>query len=178
MSDSSANTSGNRDTQHARQDKGRRAVRAKAVGELVPTLMRPAFEKYGFPAASLLTNWAAIAGPELAAYTAPERLKWPRASGEEGTGGATLILRVAGAHALEVEQMRPYLIARINSSFGYRAVAEIRIIQAPLTTRRETKRSTLSTDPQINPKLGHITDPRLQAAFARMASAIANKAQK
>ena len=49
-------------------------------------LMRPAFEKYGFPAAAILTDWAAIAGPELAAFTAPERLKWPRRRSRARTG--------------------------------------------------------------------------------------------
>src|SRR5262245_7872073 len=111
-----------------------RSVAARTVGEFVPTLMRPAFEKFGFPAAALLTEWAAIAGPEIAAFTAPERLKWPRrANGEEeDQNGATLILRVGGARALEVEHSRERLIERINAAFGYRAVTAIRIVQAPI----------------------------------------------
>ncbi len=114
------------------------SVRAKSVGEFVPALMRPAFEKYGFPAAAILTDWAAIAGTELAAFTAPERLKWPRKSSSDTDGGgqaATLILRVDGPRALEVEHLRPRLIERINASFGYRAVADIRVLQAPLVRR-------------------------------------------
>src|SRR4051794_32324247 len=51
----------------------------KTVGSFLPGLTRKAFEKYGFSAASLITDWATIAGRELASYTAPERLKWPRA---------------------------------------------------------------------------------------------------
>ena len=116
-------------------------VRAKSVGEFLPSLMRPAFEKYGFSSAAILTDWAALAGPELAAYTAPERLKWPRKKpGEEGAAqsGATLVLRVAGARALDVEYRRPQIIERLNASFGYRAIAEIRLVQAPLA-KRETK---------------------------------------
>jgi hypothetical protein len=158
----------------AQQAKYRRryAVRAKSVGEFVPKLMRPAFEKYGFPAAALLTEWPAIAGPELARYTAPERLKWPRPNRETGeTGCATLVLRVAGARALEVEQMRPQLIARINANFGYRAVADIRILQAPLPEREETPKRVLPPAEPI-PELEDISEPRLQAAFSRMASAI------
>lgn len=156
-------------------------MRPKAVGEFVPTLMRPAFEKYGFPAAALLTDWPAIAGAELARYTAPERLKWPRVQpGEgQGSGGATLILRVAGARGLEVEQMRPQLIERINACFGYRAVAEIRILQAPLAERKGARPprrpagagATVTTAP--SPNVQRIEEPRLQAALVRMASAIA-----
>jgi hypothetical protein len=79
-------------------------TRARSVGEFLPALMRPAFEKYGFSSASILTDWAALAGPELAAYTAPERLKWPRhmpGDKDASKTGATLILRVSGARALE-----------------------------------------------------------------------------
>lgn len=154
-----------------------RTLHPKAVGEFVPTLMRSAFEKYGFPAASLLTDWPAIAGAEIARYTAPERLKWPRIQpGEaEGTGGATLILRVAGARGLEVEQMRPQLIERINACFGYRAVAEIRVLQAPLTERKRPapqRRPAPAATTSPAPELQRIDEPRLQAAFARMASGI------
>ena len=46
----------------ARAAAAQRVGRAKSVGELVPALTRPAFEKYGFPAAAILTNWEAIAG--------------------------------------------------------------------------------------------------------------------
>src|SRR5262245_45216734 len=53
--------------------------RIKAVGSFLPRLTQKAFEKYGFSAATLITDWPAIAGLELAAFTAPERLKWPRA---------------------------------------------------------------------------------------------------
>ncbi len=118
------------------------SARAKSVGEFVPALMRPAFEKYGFPAAAILTDWAAIAGTELAAFTAPERLKWPRKASSDTDGGgqgATLILRVDGPRALEVEHLRPRLIERINASFGYRAVADIRVLQAPLIAPRRAQ---------------------------------------
>ena len=73
-------------------------VPARAVGVFVPKLTRKAFEKYGFSAATLLTDWATIVGKELAGFTAPERLKWPRGvdiredvdAGAEGRPGATL----------------------------------------------------------------------------------------
>lgn len=152
--------------------------RAKMVGEFVPNLMRPAFEKFGFPAATILTNWAAVAGPEFAAFTAPERLKWPRktvnAEGTVSEKGATLVLRVAGARALEVEQMRPQLVNRINASFGFRAVSEIRIIQAPLPKARSQKRPA---PPPLSPieqaeKLSTLPDGPLKQSFARMAAGL------
>jgi hypothetical protein len=153
-------------------------VRARSVGEFLPALMRPAFEKYGFSTAAILTDWAALAGPELAAYTAPERLKWPRQQPGENAAqtGATLILRVAGARALEVEHRRPQIIERLNASFGYRAVAEIRVVQAPLE-KRETRARPVPppADPDQLPALADIREQRLRAAIARLAGGIQSR---
>jgi hypothetical protein len=155
-------------------------TRARSVGEFLPSLMRPAFEKYGFSSAAILTDWAALAGPELASYTAPERLKWPRQKPGEDKGarqtGATLILRVTGARALEVEHRRPQIIERLNASFGYRAVAEIRLVQAPLEKRERRAPAAL---PPARPEqlvgLGEIREQRLRAAMERLASGISAK---
>jgi hypothetical protein len=150
------------------------------IGELVPALMRPAFEKFGFPAAAILTDWAAIAGPELASYTAPERLKWPRkAAGDTDAAadkGALLILRVAGARGLEVEHLRPRLIERINASFGYRAVSEIRVIQAPLPKsggeRPASGAGRAGSDHEL---VAGLPEGPLKYAFARMAAGVKSR---
>lgn len=116
-----------------------RFVPAKAVGSFVPTLTKKAFEKFGFSTATLITDWARIAGAELAQYTMPDKLKWPRGAEANGTyedegerRGATLILRVDPARALDVEYRARQIMDRINAYFGYRAVETIRLVQAPL----------------------------------------------
>lgn len=155
-----------------------RGVKARTVGEFVPGLMRPVFEKFGFSSASILTDWAALAGPELASYTAPERIKWPRRkAGENDSGardaGATLVLRVTGARALEVEHRRSQIIERLNASFGYRAVAEIRLVQAPLQKREaRPARSVVQPAPESATALEGIGEERLRAAIARLGSGI------
>ena len=116
--------------------------RMLVVGSFVARLTRKAFSRYGFSGSGLVTDWSAIAGRELARYTRPERLRWPReeSSGEtpvqlEGARrrrGATLVLRVEGARALDVQFRAPQIIERINAYFGYAAVGELRILQAPL----------------------------------------------
>jgi len=150
----------------------------RPASAFTPRLTRPAFEKYGFPAAALLTDWAAIAGPDTANYTAPERIKWPRQpdapEDSRGQPAATLVLRVEGPRAIELQHRLPQLIERINSYFGFRAVAQIRLYQAPLDHRKTNHQPP----PKIEPRpdraglVKGIRDPRLRTALSRIAAAI------
>ena len=164
---------------------------ARAVGSFVPKLTRKAFEKYGFSAATLLTDWAAIVGQDLASYTSPDRLKWPRgadaygevAEGSEGRPGATLVLRVDGPRALEVEHRRRQLLERINAYFGYRAVADLRIIQAPIAPVAAVTKTPATPAPPAPSQvaagqaaaLQAITDERLRDALARLGASVAGR---
>jgi hypothetical protein len=145
----------------------------KAVGSFVPSLTRKAFEKFGFSTATLLTDWAQIAGAELASYTVPDRLKWPRGGSAEGDElepverrGATLVLRVDPARALDVEYRARQILERINAYFGYRAVETIRLVQAPLDCPAQTPAVALPSASIVTPaKAG---DDPLAAALARL----------
>jgi len=159
-------------------------VPARAVGAFVPKLTRKAFEKYGFSAATLLTEWAAIVGKELAGFTAPERLKWPRGvairedveAGAEGRLGAVLLLRVDPARALDVEYKGRQILERINGYFGYRAIAELRILQAPLAKAAAPKAAPAVLPACEAPELASIADERLRAALGRLKSGLMARA--
>lgn len=74
----------------------------------------------------ILSNWEAIAGEELAAYTLPQRIDFRK--GEKNNG----VLHIAvpgGAFALELQHREKFIISKVNAYFGYNAVAQIRIVQ-------------------------------------------------
>jgi hypothetical protein len=154
----------------------------KAVGSFVPGLTRKAFEKYGFSAATLIMDWATIAGRELAAYTAPERLKWPRgverseedaAATAKGRPGATLVLRVDGGRSLDVQYNGRQIIERINAYFGYAAVADLRIVQAPVGADvRHTLPQPRPVGGPLTVEVAHVADPGLRDALARLGAEV------
>jgi hypothetical protein len=161
----------------------------KAVGSFLPGLTRKAFEKYGFSAASLITDWPAIVGRELAASTAPERLKWPRqvergeddsapsgpsgpASASRGRPGATLVLRVDGAHALTVQYGARQIIERINAYFGYAAVAELRLVQAPVGEGLLPPKPERRRLEPLTAEVAGVADAGLRDALARLGAGI------
>jgi hypothetical protein len=161
----------------------RRGFGPMAIGAYVPSIAAKVFEAHGFPSASILTDWPEIIGAEFAAITAPEKLVWPRGGaqshGDEESqyrapshkrSGATLILRVDGPRSLEIQHIAPQLLERINIYFGYRAVAELRIIQGPVVQNtpqeppaREVKEVALETD---------IEDEKLRTALEKLAGSL------
>lgn len=82
-------------------------------------------KKRGFAEVRVATRWPEIVGENLAGQTLPEKLS-------RGRDGGTLTLRVSGAAALELTYLTPQLIERINTYFGFRAVARLHFVQGPI----------------------------------------------
>lgn len=181
----------------ARDARNRRGG-AWAIGSFVPRLTRKVFQRHGFASATLLTDWPAIVGPELAAYTQPERLKWPHApmkpngaSEAPSRRRGSLVLRVDGARALDVHYKGALILERINRHFGYRAVDELRIVQAPVTAqtvgsdpasqhwRATTKPAPrgLTPSPPSLPEIAAISDEGLRSALYGLQAAVLDGSQ-
>lgn len=151
-------------------------IAARSVGTFVPKLTRTAFEKFGFSTAALLTDWAQIVGPQLAQTTTPDRIRWPKSVEQDMAGGrtgqrsgATLHLSVDPARALDIQYKTGLIIDRINSYFGYRAVADLRIVQARVEmTPPPAARPRAVVATTADPVLKSIADDGLRAALERM----------
>ncbi len=100
------------------------------VAPLVSNLTRPLVRKRGFFQAEILLHWGEIVGPALENCTLPVRYTPPR--GENG-GGGTLMVRVSGPMALELQHRMPQIIDRVNTYFGYRAVERIKMMQGEIS---------------------------------------------
>jgi hypothetical protein len=110
------------------QGGNRRRFGPVALAATLPQIAKATLSKHGFDAADVITRWPDIVGPELAAHTAPRKLTFPKGV----NAGGTLHVQVAGAAATELQHTEPQVIERINTYFGYRAVARLRLVQGPL----------------------------------------------
>lgn len=111
-----------------KDDGARRGGGLRRLPEMMTRVLDPAARRRGLASASLLADWAAIVGPALAARAQPVKL----GRDYEGRGGV-LHLRVSGAAALELQHAGPQIVERINTHFGYAAVGQLRLIQAPIS---------------------------------------------
>ncbi len=105
-------------TSDADGGKARFVYGPRAVGALVPGVVRPAFRRRAPATAQVLADWEAIVGPALAATTLPRRLS-----------GDTLTLACAGPVAMELAHLSEALIGRINGHLGRIVVRRLRFVQ-------------------------------------------------
>jgi hypothetical protein len=106
----------------ADEDDGKQITRhvygPRAVGSLVPALVKPAFRKRAPATAQVLADWDAIVGPAIAAVSVPRKLF-----------SGTLAIACSGPLALELQHLAPQLIERINRHMGKIAVTRLRFVQ-------------------------------------------------
>ncbi|MEZ5841170.1 MAG: DciA family protein [Hyphomicrobiales bacterium] len=137
---------------------------ARPLADLVQPVLVPVCRQRGFGTADLLTWWPDIVGPAFARVTQPENLLWPRAVADPDAARqpATLVLRVAGAHALLVQQQSAMLLEKLNAFLGYPAIGKLRIVQRPLVPARDRR-------PPAPPGLGPAAEAELRARIAGVA---------
>jgi hypothetical protein len=114
------------------------------LADLVGGAVDPVLAKLGFGQSSLILHWDDIVGERLAACSEPIKLQWPsRPSHRQPDAAiepATLILRVSGGMAIEIQHLAPQLIERVNAHLGWRAIGRLAIRQGPLEKTRSLQR--------------------------------------
>ena len=148
---------------------------AKPLSQLVGKTIADAFARQGFASTGLVTHWDEIVGAEIAAHAEPLRMNWPRKVHEDDPEPATLILRVEGPVALEIQHLSGVIIERVNRFFGFRAVGRIAIRQAPLARRAIKPRPAppdLAVIARFAEGMPEIVDEKLRNALARLGAVV------
>lgn len=96
----------------------------QAGADLRPGLTDAAGRR-GFAEPEILLRWAEIVGPALAPDCRPVKVVY----GRQPALGATLVVENSGPRATEIQHMAPQILERINSFYGYRAIARLRVTQ-------------------------------------------------
>ncbi|MBV8837816.1 MAG: DUF721 domain-containing protein [Alphaproteobacteria bacterium] len=149
--------------------------RLKALHELTGKTIADLFARQGFASTGIVTHWAEIVGPDIADHAEPIRMVWPRRVHEDDPEPASLVLRVEGPVALEIQHLSAVIIEKVNRFFGWRAVGRIQIRQAPLA-RRNRKPRPAGPDPaavaRLAGEMADIKDESLRGALARLGASV------
>jgi hypothetical protein len=150
-------------------------ISAKPLSVLLSDVFSDAYAKQGFAARELVTRWAEIAGSEIAAHSQPLKMQWPRPVEGQPQEPATLVLRVEGPMALEIQHSSDVILARVNRFFGWSAVGRLALRQAPLTrpkVRPASRAPDAKAVAEVAETLSAVEDEQLRAALARLGASI------
>ena len=140
---------GRRGGSEAMSGAGRTRAGGRPLGDWVDGCIAPALARFGFGEVDIVSAWSDIAGPRVSGFAEPVAVRWPRKGGtaktgtspasapaaEGGRAPATLVVRVEGAFAIELQHLAPLLIERINAHLGWRCIGKLALRQAPLVGR-------------------------------------------
>ncbi|MCV6586672.1 MAG: DciA family protein [Marinibacterium sp.] len=154
----------------------------KRTSVLLKDRIREAGESRGFAVSRVLTHWAEIAGPDMAAQARPVDVSYGR-----GGFGATLTVLTTGPNAPLLEMQKEQLREKVNAAYGYAAIKRIRITQTAPTGFAEGQavfagpkpRSDAPPDPQVTQaardRASGVADDGLRSALERLGRNILSK---
>lgn len=154
----------------------------RPLSDLLGATLTDVMKAQGFASGEILSRWASIVGPEVADFSEPLKINWPRPNpkaeaSESPPEPATLVLRVEGPMALEIQHMSAVILERVNRFFGWQAIGRIALRQAPL--RRQTRPTPPKLpDPAIVAQIADslpVEDEGLRQAIARLGASIKRK---
>jgi hypothetical protein len=146
----------------------------RSLSELATGYLAETFKRQGFASTELVTRWTEIVGPEVAAHAEPVKLQWPRAADGEPAEPATLVLRVEGPAAIEIQHQSNIVLERINRFFGWQAVGRLALRQAPLKRRDipVPAKVDAAAAERVAATLTDVNDDELRMALGRLGAAV------
>ena len=164
---------------------------AKQLRDVARKIVGKTFAQQGFGSAELVTRWTEIVGHDIGSNSEPIKIQWTRPTplppsrgggerSERTQEPGTLVLRVEGPAAIEIQHLTNVICDRVNQFLGWRAIARVKLQQAPLRRGQRTKTSV--PDPvaaaRIAANLPGIADEGLKQALARLGAAVENSVKK
>lgn len=98
----------------------------KSMSENICSLAQKLLGNKGMTEIEILAQWKNIVGAELSQTTLPMKIDFKRG---ERTDGVLHLMCQTGADALEIQHKSQMIIEKVNTFFGYKAVAQIKTMQ-------------------------------------------------
>lgn len=152
----------------------RRAKGLRALGETVAKVTAPIMSKQGFASGAIVTEWPAIVGEHMAARSNPEKVIHSR---DKNAGGTLRLCVASGGVATEFQHLEPLLLDRINTYFGYPAIARLQFVHRPMPHKTappppRPRPLTPEEEQRLADSLAGIEDPKLRQSLQDLARSI------
>jgi len=154
----------------------------RSLSDLVPGLTKDILGKKSLLFGKMLSEWAHIAGADIASKTTPLDLKYAKKLDKKSQ--ATLHLAVQSAYALELSYQKSLLIERLNMFFGYPAIKDIKMVQqdnimgSKKSSFKPPRPLTMQEEKVLDDLVGGIQENDLQTALKNLGKAITSRQSK
>lgn len=148
------------------------------LADLVGAAIDPVLARQGFGESNVVLFWEEIVGERLAAMAQPLCLRWPpRGKAEHEHAPATLVIRVEGGFALELQHVSGLVMERVNAHLGYACVGRIAIKQGPLERRPDDSKAKRRPPPPeavaaAQACVAGVEDETLRQALSRLGARV------
>ncbi len=159
---------------------------ARPLAEFLDACLSPSLAAQGFATSDIIMAWPDIVGERLAAFTQPLKIEWkrkaPHADPAARPEAATLVVRVEGAFALELQHLAPTVIERVNTYYGWRCIGKLVLKQGPVRRIAKKRPQAPSLSPEDRHKVSAALEPieeePLRAALDRLGQAVVGSRTK
>ncbi len=150
----------------------------ESIGSIVMPMIKGVMSAEDLVAADVMLNWGGIIGSEIASFCNPLKVKYnPRENCR------ILYVEVPiGGFALEMQHRENYILEKINSYFGYRAVHKLNISQSASMQPRgifpqlqeKKKKAELTADDEkyLLELVEGITDEKLKEILIKLGKSV------
>ena len=150
-----------------------RLNKMRRLSTMIEPMVAPSAREHGFAISRIISHWHDTVG-SLSKWCRPATIHFPRGSRNNGT----LKLQIESGRGPQAQAMTQQIIDAVNTSFGYKAVDRITIVQSLAPTSQTTETQTpnaISGDKnvwELDEKLKNIKSPELRAALRRLGGPI------
>lgn len=149
----------------------------ESLGSIFMPIMKNVMSAEDFVEADILLHWQDIIGADIAGYTNPLKTKFNPKNNQR-----TLFMEVpAGGFALELHHKEDYILEKINSYFGYKAVHKLNIsqninmrIKKTLLQQRNEKEQKLeeTEEKYLSELVSEIKDEKLREILIKLGTSV------
>ena len=142
----------------------------RSLGNTLPRSVKSILKKNGYNYSEIISKWNSLVGKDISNSCFPKSIKMSREN-----KNATLILSVERGNEIIAEYSKKVIMNKINSYFGYKLIAQIRLQTYNSKKEKEKKKNILSkSSEKFEKKINEIKNKNIRDSLSQLLDMVKN----
>ena len=142
----------------------------RSFGNTLPRSVKSILKKNGYNYSEIISKWNSLVGKDISNSCFPKSIKMSREN-----KNATLILSVERGNEIIAEYSKKVIMNKINSYFGYKLIAQIRLQTYNSKKEKEKKKNILSkSSEKFEKKINEIKNKNIRDSLSQLLDIVKN----